>query len=339
MGECRCGSPDGRGEEVADGAVGYMLSRLETHDADEQAENLRRWDQCYEQLSAGRFRGSLSEAWFGSLQLFREVINQSVRESGTCWQGSRTFGVPLAMEGNGAYCGRPVSADMMLTLSGGDELDFRTPRFLDLVGICVRAPVFERFGQRVHGCDVEQSLGTRRLIPVSFERIDELRGILRAVFEVLDGCPAMFGHVHAQKILEDSLLSRLLAAVCEAGGEPAPAFSYSVRRRVVERAREYLLAHRDEPVTVAELCAVTSVSRRTLQTCFQEVLDVNPVHYLRAIRLAGVRRELKAGDPLRTSVQDVAARWGFWHPSHFAADYRKMFAELPSETLHAPRPA
>jgi len=34
-------------------------------------------------------------------------------------------------------------------------------------------------------------------------------------------------------------------------------------------------------------------------------------------------------------VQDIAARWGFWHLSHFANDYRRMFGELPSETLRS----
>lgn len=30
---------------------------------------------------------------------------------------------------------------------------------------------------------------------------------------------------------------------------------------------------------------------------------------------------------------DVANNWGFWHMGRFAADYRKFFGELPSETL------
>ena len=30
---------------------------------------------------------------------------------------------------------------------------------------------------------------------------------------------------------------------------------------------------------------------------------------------------------------DVAARWGFWHLSQFAVDYKKLFGELPSRTL------
>lgn len=32
-------------------------------------------------------------------------------------------------------------------------------------------------------------------------------------------------------------------------------------------------------------------------------------------------------------VQEVAARWGFWHLSRFASDYRTLFGESPSQTL------
>ncbi len=37
-----------------------------------------------------------------------------------------------------------------------------------------------------------------------------------------------------------------------------------------------------------------------------------------------------AGSDLR--IADIANRYGFWHMGQFAADYRRMFAELPSET-------
>jgi AraC family ethanolamine operon transcriptional activator len=32
-------------------------------------------------------------------------------------------------------------------------------------------------------------------------------------------------------------------------------------------------------------------------------------------------------------VQDVAAEWGFWNPSQFACDYKRLFGERPSDTL------
>jgi AraC family ethanolamine operon transcriptional activator len=104
--------------------------------------------------------------------------------------------------------------------------------------------------------------------------------------------------------------------------------------------RDYQLAHIDEPVTVADLCTALKISRRTLQYSFQAVLNVNPVAWLRATRMNGVRRSLKAArhDP-RATVSDLAARWGFWHLSAFAADYKLMFGELPSQTLRQTTPA
>ncbi|MDR2690020.1 MAG: helix-turn-helix domain-containing protein, partial [Azoarcus sp.] len=73
----------------------------------------------------------------------------------------------------------------------------------------------------------------------------------------------------------------------------------------------------------------------TLQYSFQEVLDLTPVKFLRAMRLNSVRRALRQARASQETVGDIAARWGFWHLSHFAADYREMFGELPSDTLRS----
>jgi AraC family ethanolamine operon transcriptional activator len=51
------------------------------------------------------------------------------------------------------------------------------------------------------------------------------------------------------------------------------------------------------------------------------------------MRVAGVRAELLTG-PVSTAIADVANNWGFWHMGQFAHNYRKLFGELPSETLH-----
>lgn len=99
---------------------------------------------------------------------------------------------------------------------------------------------------------------------------------------------------------------------------------------MVDRAREYALAHVDEPLSILDLCNHIGASRRKLQYCFQETLGINPVAYLRALRLNAVRRELRLGTQ---GVQEVAARWGFWHLSRFASDYRTLFGETPSQTL------
>ena len=54
--------------------------------------------------------------------------------------------------------------------------------------------------------------------------------------------------------------------------------------------------------------------------------------YLKALRLNGVRKALSAAERDRMRIIDVAMDWGFEHMGHFAADYRAMFGERPSET-------
>ena len=47
-----------------------------------------------------------------------------------------------------------------------------------------------------------------------------------------------------------------------------------------------------------------------------------------------MRADLIRADPRSTRVTDVAMRWGFFHQSRFAQQYREQFQELPSATLH-----
>ena len=80
------------------------------------------------------------------------------------------------------------------------------------------------------------------------------------------------------------------------------------------------------------MCQAAGVSWRTQDYAFRECFGVTPKAYLTALRLDGVRRELVPTDP-PVKIADVANRWGFWHLGQFAADYRRQFGELPSETL------
>ena len=89
----------------------------------------------------------------------------------------------------------------------------------------------------------------------------------------------------------------------------------------------------DGPPSVRDLCRTIGVSERTLQYAFVAHFGVTPASYLKAVRLNGARREFRRSDPLDAKISEIAGRWGFWHMGQFAADYRKQFGELPSQTL------
>jgi AraC family ethanolamine operon transcriptional activator len=90
--------------------------------------------------------------------------------------------------------------------------------------------------------------------------------------------------------------------------------------------------------SVTNLSQESGASIRTLRRGFQERFGVSPKAYLLAQRLIGARRALRSASQ-RTLVTDVANNWGFWHLGQFAADYRRQFGELPSETRRHDRSA
>ena len=310
----------------------FSASWRTTHDADDHASCLQHWKQRYDQLTAGLFSGNFEEFWFDNLQVFRERTNQSVHEAGQSWEGSRTFGVPVEIDGKGWYCGQILDLNSIITLKGGEEMDFRTPKVQEILAVTTDAAALNDYALQVEHRDIEAELAGKRVLPASAEQAATLRDFLGTVMASLRATPEMLRHAAMRKALEQAIYGSLIASI-NPDTEHRPTPSGHARRLVAERAREYMNAHIEEPITVADLCAELRVSRRTLQYSFQDVLNLNPVSFLRALRLNGVRRDLKRSADHSASVADIAARWGFWHLSHFAADYKSMFGELPSETL------
>lgn len=106
----------------------------------------------------------------------------------------------------------------------------------------------------------------------------------------------------------------------------------------VVRALRWLRAHFSEPVRLEQLADIGGVRPRTLETHFKMFLRTTPLGWVRQMRLRRARQQLlqsgRAG-----SVTDVALANGFNQLGRFAAQYRKVFGELPSSTYRRPTPS
>ncbi len=101
-------------------------------------------------------------------------------------------------------------------------------------------------------------------------------------------------------------------------------------------ALSFLNQRLDEPIRLDELAAVAGVRPRTIEAHFKSHLGVTPLGWVRKTRLARVRQQLLTADK-EASVTQIANGNGFAELGRFAAQYRKEFGELPSETLKAAR--
>ena len=308
------------------------LRSVDSSDVDQHAENLTAWHQRYEQLAPGRFAGTLDEIWLDGLQLFRERTNLAVFETGDAWPGARTFAVPLAMSGPATFLGRPVGPDSILVVDERDGLELRTPNLLDVACVSVPISTLESLGAFLEDDAHDKLLAQRRELPLPTPTMTGVRRGLADAFELLTANPAAARRPHARKAMRERLLDHLGSAVQLAAPEPRTTLTTAAYHRITRQARDLVLSRPTEPMTVGDLCAALKVSRRTLQSCFQTVLGTSPHQYLRTVRLNGLHRALRQGRP-GDAVQVLAADWGFWHLSNCAADYRRLFGELPSVTL------
>jgi AraC family ethanolamine operon transcriptional activator len=316
-------------------APDFAFARSESHDADEAAQRLRAWDQTYQQLTHGRFKGLTTDLWLGSMQVFRERSNRRVHQAGRAWPGSVTFGILLAMDGIARFCGQPMDLDSAIVLGPCGELDFVTSPALDIVGVSMPQEELRTIDLGVPAFELAAALASSRLIQLDSKSASRLRILALSLFNAIEQEPGRLSVPGLREQIRDSVLGGLAQAIQDSKVPPQFAGRYAIHRSIVQRAREYVLAQPDDPITVARLCAVIGVSRRSLQYAFEYVLGIAPAQYLRTARLLGVRRELKSTPRSAASIQDVAARWGFWHLGHFTTRYRQLFGCRPSETPRA----
>ncbi|MBB1273950.1 helix-turn-helix domain-containing protein [Psychromonas sp. SR45-3] len=103
-------------------------------------------------------------------------------------------------------------------------------------------------------------------------------------------------------------------------------------QRVIAKITHYIKQTNHYPLTITELCQIAHISRRSLQYCFEQGLDISPIQYIRECRLNEIRRILLSSEQ-QITIADLALNFGFFHLGTFNAQYKQLFAETPTQTL------
>lgn len=165
--------------------------------------------------------------------------------------------------------------------------------------------------------------------PLAATRLQRLHA---ATGELVETAPEIITHPEAARGLEQALIEALVGCLGE-GYEQKSTAAQGQHAIVMRRFRRVLEENTEQPLYILDICNAIKVSDRTLQMCCQEHLGMSPKRYLLRRRMAFVRRALRAAEPDAVTVTDVATRYGFWQLGRFAVEYRRLFGELPSDTL------
>lgn len=304
-----------------------------THDAYDQACAITAWQQLYDQLSPGRFKGELTETLFDGLQVFHEYTNLSLRQSCMVWPNAFWFGIPGDQQNSGYIGNQKICQQRIAVRPGGKEFELSTPDEYHIQGLVISHDILKKYTVVLQNPERLMKLFSEN--PTVNVDTCKKEAIWQYIHQAL--CYSQLEqerHHTVGRVLSHNLLIAFLGMLEDASTVTDEHYTNRVNYlKLVSKARDYLFENTSESVTVLELCNELYVCRRTLQNAFQQVLGIGPNAYLKTIRLNAVRRELVSPYSKQTTVKDAAMQWGFWHLGQFASDYQRLFNEKPSETL------
>lgn len=96
----------------------------------------------------------------------------------------------------------------------------------------------------------------------------------------------------------------------------------------LRRVTEFIDAHLDAPIRIADLADLTQLSEGHFHRAFRATTGKTPLEFIHAQRVAMAKQLLARS---RLSVAQLALRVGFLSPAHFARVFRSVTGQSPSD--------
>jgi AraC-like DNA-binding protein len=283
------------------------------------------------QMSRAPVTGSLAFATFDrGVTCTSGYIGGRVSLTGPLSENMVTLGVGLVLAPGTRHWLNEVTTGAVGAFLPGDEHDaLYPPGSLYAVVTLAVGRLEEIAAQRDLVLDAKTLGGTGIDAKKKFPALDVSR--LRMRFEQIHAghlADAASARMTGRLLLDALILHFARSARFQVGGIDPQGLA-----RIVARARAFIHAHLDQPLSIDKIANAAATSHRTLHRAFQAVLDETPYSYVQKLRLNRIRHELVTDAERACTITSIAHRWNIAELGRFAAWYRDLFGELPSQTL------
>ncbi|CUH42622.1 helix-turn-helix domain-containing protein [Ruegeria atlantica] len=281
------------------------------------------WKLDYRQIEPGELGTRLKVVANGTISVTDIKMSHSVHQRGTPPPGTLTFGRVRDLD-SFKWHGRRLMQPRLLSFGTVDGYESTSSGGFNGRVISLDVDYLDRTAQAL-GLEVPETIQSAH----KFEAAGSV-----SEFNRLDSFVAMFlddSTLLSEREMSEALAQEILLVATNGGAHEDKSTAFQ-RGRALRLALSKMEQFACDPLSIAEICKSVNCSWRTLDRAFKEEFGIGPKGYFIRFRLGRARKELLASDPA-VSVINVANRWGFWRMGQFAADYKKMFGELPSTTL------
>ena len=99
----------------------------------------------------------------------------------------------------------------------------------------------------------------------------------------------------------------------------------------IAQATDWLKAHLDKPVVIADLASRCGMSISGFHQHFKEITQLSPLQYQKQLRLMEARRLIIIND---SQISQIAMQVGYESPSQFSREYKRLFGNSPNSDLN-----
>lgn len=306
----------------------YRFGDVESFEA-----SFRGLDLDLRQLDCGSFRGYLRVVSTPCIVLSECALNRKIEQHGAPQSGYWTFGIPIGDGFRMRWRGKEVDSEGLTVFRPDEEIDCKSDARFHAFAVMVPERRLVDAAERHGVSSIDELIGHDNVLRLPKPSLAALRERLSGILEAASANSRLLAAPAFLTEIEDDFCDRLFDETSQARQcESRP--MARVRSNALRKALAIIHERSDDPIQVADLERLCEISSRTLRYAFLEEFGVPPKQYLLAFRLNQVRRRLVEEGPRRGRISDAANDGGFWHMGEFAALYRRMFAELPSQTIH-----
>lgn len=291
----------------------------------------KHWNLDFMLLERGGFRGTLMQFGDDEVQIADCWLGRSMYQRGEARPDNYTFAIPHSQGTPFTWRKTSCPANGIAVFPEDNELEAVSPAGFHVLTVTVSERYLDQFCQRGGFPEPERFIRRGQISLCEWSKVNQIRTVLEPLCNHLRANPALLNESSLRGSFKLDILLLIVQALL-ASAEHRVFDDKSRKTKAVMRALDYIAAYPEAPCTLVELCGVTGVSERTLRYGFQDLLSVSPKHYILYRKLHQVRRNLINEEGTCKPIADIANAYGFWHLGQFAADYRKLFGELPSKT-------
>ena len=285
-----------------------------------------------DQLSPEPLQVQIYQADFGDLRLIHGIPNGPICNRGTRPENFILFAIPLSSEQRFFIHNQPIFSHTLSCFDCSRGSVTVIPANTLFVELHIRRDLFETTLQAMRRDDLDARFFRQDFIHLPQTILPYRNYVQELVHLVRTKSPLLQTPEYRQMILGDVI--PLLIDVIPRQKNPCVApSSIAHRANLARQATDFIQSHLHQPLTLKDIYQALGISRRTLFNSFENTFGATPIQYLKAQRLQGARKALKKSAPQTITVAQIANQWGYWDAAQFTKAYKKMFGELPSETL------